>query len=307
MFHYLAIRLLNAPIFLFLIISLSFFLIRLAPGGPFSTEQRLDPDIEQALLAKYRLDQPVWKQYLYFINDLLHGDFGPSLKHKNRTVNEIISTTLPHSLYLGALALMIAMSIGLPIGIISAMKYQTVFDWGLMTWAIIGISLPTFVIGPILQLIFSIHWKVLPLAGYDGFYSPQYLVLPAFTLAIPYTARIARLMRAGMLDVINQEFVITARAKGLSEFTILIRHILRGAILPVISFLGPATTQIITGSLVIEKIFQIPGLGREFIEGALSRDYTLVMGTVIVYGVIILVCNLLADVIYATLDPRVSY
>ena len=307
MFRYVVSRLLQAPVVLFLLVTLSFFLMRFAPGGPFSDERQLDPEIEQALKAKYNLDQPLMVQYALFLRHLLKGDLGPSFKHKNQTVNEIIARTLPNSMVLGVVALLLALSIGVSVGIISSLHHNTMVDYGVMTCAIVGISLPTFVIGPLLQLFFAIQHQWLPLAGYNGLRSPSYLILPAVTLGLPFAARIARLMRAGMLEILNQDFILTARAKGLRGHVVIFRHALRGGILPVVSYLGPAFTSIATGSLVVEKIFQLPGLGREFIEGALNRDYTLVMGTVIVYGGMIIVFNLLADIAYGVLDPRVRY
>lgn len=307
MLRTITIRLLQAPIVLFVLITISFFLIRFAPGGPFSAERRLDPGIERALQSQYRLDKPLSSQYGLFLRDLLKGDLGPSFKHKDRTVNEIIAATLPHSILLGFLAFILALGCGLPAGILAAVKQDWATNYVLMGAAILGMSLPTFVIGPLLQLLFAIRWQWLPIAGFEGVAAPEYLVLPAVTLACPFAARIARLMRAGMLDVLSQDYIRTARAKGVPEVAVILRHALPGAILPVISYLGPAITQIATGSLVIEKIFQIPGLGREFVEGALSRDYTLVMGTVIVYGVFIIASNLFADLLYVALDPRVRY
>ena len=307
MSRYVVSRLLQAPVVLFLLVTLSFFLMRFAPGGPFSNERQLDPEIERALNAKYNLDQPLGIQYVLFLKHLLKGDLGPSFKHKNQTVNEIIARTLPNSLVLGVVSLLLALSIGVGSGIIASLHHNSMVDYGFMACAMIGISLPTFVIGPLLQLVFAIQRHWLPLAGYDGLESPSFLVLPAITLALPFAARIARLTRAGMLEILNQDFILTARAKGLQSHVVIFRHALRGGILPVVSYLGPAFASIATGSLVVEKIFQLPGLGREFIEGALNRDYTLVMGTVIVYGVLIIVFNLLADIAYGVLDPRVRY
>ena len=305
MAKYFLSRFIQAPLVILILVTISFFLIRLAPGGPFSSERRLDPEIERAIKAKYHLDKPVWSQYLLFIGNLMHGDLGPSFKHKNRSVNDIIRHTLPKSIFLGTVALLMALLFGIGTGIFSALRHNTVLDYGLMCSAVIGISLPTFVIGPLLQLVFSIHWKFFPIAGFESFGSPSYIILPACTLAIPFAARISRLARAGMLEVLNQDFVLTARSKGLPSHVILFRHTLRGGLLPVVSYLGPAFASITTGSLVVEKIFQIPGLGREFIEAALNRDYTLVMGTVIVYGIFIVLFNLFADITYGLLDPRV--
>jgi oligopeptide transport system permease protein len=304
---YVLRRLLQTPIVLLVLITLAFFLVRFAPGGPFSTEGKRDPVVEAALRAKYRLDKPLWWQYGHYLWRLAHGDLGPSMKHKARTVNEIVGQALPISALLGAMAMLLALLIGIAAGIVSALRHNSVLDYGTMAAAVIGISLPTFVFGPLLQLVVAMYWHLLPLAGYRGLTQPAYLVLPAVTLALPFAARIARLMRAGMLDVLHQDFIRTARAKGLPESTVIFRHALRGGILPVVSFLGPAVATIMTGSLVVEQIFQIPGLGREFIEGALARDYTLVLGTVIVYGAALVICNLATDLLYGWLDPRVSY
>ena len=278
-----------------------------APGGPFSGDRRLDPEIEAAIHAKYNLDKPVYIQFFIYLRDVAKGDLGPSYKHKNISVNEIIGTAFPQSFILGFIAFVIALAFGLTAGIISALNHNTCLDYGVMSLTVIGLSLPTFIIGPMLQLGFAVYRQLLPVAGYEGISSPEYLILPAFTLSLPFAARIARLMRTGMIEILNQDFITTARAKGLPDYVIVIKHALRGGILPVVSCLGPAFSQIITGSLVVEKIFQIPGLGREFVEGALNRDYTLVMGTVIVYGICIIVFNLVSDIIYGILDPRVCY
>ena len=307
MLRYCVIRLLQAPIVLFLLVTITFFLIRFAPGGPFSGEKKHSAEVQAALEAKYHLDKPLAAQYFRFIGQLLKGDLGPSLKHKERNVNEIIGNHLPTSMLLGSLAISLALMLGLSAGIIAALRQNTVLDYSVMTVAVLGISLPTFVIGPLLQMSLAMRAHIFPVAGYHGPSSPLYLVLPAVTLALPFAARIARLMRAGMLDVLGQDFVRTARAKGLHERTVVLRHALRGGILPVISYLGPAIAAITTGSLVVEKIFQIPGLGSEFVNSALNRDYFLVIGTVIVYGSFIVCCNLIADLAYGILDPRVSY
>lgn len=304
---YILRRLLQTPVVLLVLITISFFLMRFAPGGPFSDEIKYDPVVEQALREQFHLDDPLWHQYLRYLGGLLQGDLGPSMKHRARTVNEIMGQTLPVSLLLGAISLLVALLLGLSTGIVSALRHNTAFDLGTMATAVLGISLPTFVIGPLLQLSFAMYWDLLPVAGYHGASQPAYLLLPAITMALPFGARIARLMRAGMLDVLNQDFVRTARAKGLRERTVVLRHALRGGILPVVSFLGPAIASLMTGSLVVETIFQIPGIGREFIEGAQNRDYTLVLGTVLVYGTLLVIANLLTDIAYGVLDPRVSY
>lgn len=295
-------RLLYAPIVLFLLVTMTFFLVRLAPGGPFSNERDLPEEVETALNARFGLDQPLHVQYMRMMSGLVRGDLGPSMKHRDRTVRDIISDHLPPSLLLGATAILLALWVGITVGIISALRANTVVDYLGMGATVIGISLPAFVFGPLLQLLFSMKLGWLPVAGYG---SVRQLILPAVTLSLPFAARFARLMRAGMLEILSEDFIRTAHAKGLSEFTIVTRHALRGAILPVISFLGPAVAAITTGSLVVEKIFNIPGLGREFVESALNRDYTLVMGTTLVYGAFIVLCNMLADMSYAALDPRV--
>ena len=307
MARYVISRLIQAPIVFFLLVTLSFFIIRLAPGGPFSNERRLDPEVLEALNSKFGLDKPLLHQYYFYLFDLLHGDLGPSLKHKNTSVNEIIASTLPISFIVGSLALSLALLWGIPAGILSSLRPNSPQDYGFMVLAVLGISLPTFVLGPLFQFLFSIKLNWLPIAGFEGIQSPTYLILPAITLAIPFAARISRLMRSGMLEILKEDFIRTAKSKGLPKFRIVYRHAFRGGILPVVSFLGPAIASIATGSLVVEKIFQIPGLGREFIEAALNRDYTLVMGTVIVYGLLILFFNFVVDMIYAFLDPRVRF
>lgn len=295
-------RLLYAPVVLLLLMSVTFTLVRVAPGGPFSAERDLPPEVEQALKARFGLDQPIHVQYWRTLTGIVRGDFGPSMKHRERTVGEIIAAHLPPSMLLGGLAFALAVCIGLTCGTLAALRANTRTDFSLMAFAVLGISLPPFVFGPLLQLLLAIHLNWLPVAGYG---SASMLVLPALTLALPFAARFARLMRAGMLDVMHEDYIRTARAKGLPERTVVFRHALRGALRPVVSYAGPAIAAMTTGSLVVERIFNIPGLGREFVEGALSRDYTLVMGTTIVYGAFVVVCNALADLGLAALDPRV--
>jgi len=308
-------RLLRAPLVLFLLITISFFLMRLAPGGPFSRERALSEEAQAALEAMFGLDQPLHIQYEQYLASLLRGDLGRSMKHKDRTVNEIIAYGLPKSVLLGSVALVLALAIGCFAGILSALKPNSWPDTLAMGVAILGISLPAFVIGPLLQVYaapllhrlcaaLGLEWRI-AIAGWESKGLAACLILPAVTLALPFAARIARLTRAGMLEVMSQDFIRVARAKGLRERTVVVRHALRGGLLPVVSYLGPAIAMIMTGSLVVEKIFQIPGMGREFVEGALNRDYTLVLATVIVYGVLIIACNLIVDIAYTLLDPRV--
>ncbi|MCA8925298.1 MAG: ABC transporter permease [Planctomycetes bacterium] len=309
--RYLFKRLVQVPIVLLVLITLSFFMVRLAPGNPFSGEKKMDESVRQALNAKYGLDAPWPIQYLKYLKGLATLDLGPSYKQKGLTVNEIIAEKAPVSAVLGLTAMILALALGLTAGIISGIRQNSNFDYGSMGVAMIGLSVPTFVVGPLLALVFGLKLGWLPVAGYERMAGPipypQYLILPAITLALPFAARIARLTRAGMLDVINQDYIRTAWAKGLRERVIVLRHAMRGAMLPVVSFLGPAVAQILTGSLVVEQIFQIPGIGYEFVKSALNRDYTLVLGTVILFGVLLVAFNLLVDVIYGFLDPRIRY
>lgn len=293
----------TVPVF-FAVVTVVFFMIRFAPGGPFDSEKELPPGVKENLAAKYHMDESLPKQYLRYWGDLLHGDLGPSFKHANRTVNEIIGQSLPVSAELGGLALLWALFIGIGSGIVAALKRNTVWDYLPMSISILGICLPTFVIGPLLVLIFAIGLDWLPVGGWDGW---QTRILPSLTLGFAYAAYLSRLTRGGMLETLSQDFVRTARAKGLSEARVVLKHGLRGGLLPVVSFLGPAVAGILTGALVTETIFQIPGLGRFFVESALNRDYTVVMGTSLLYFVLIFACNMCVDVAYALLDPRVRY
>ncbi len=302
--HPLLKRLIQAPFILLALITISFFLTRLAPGDPFSSEKDLSPEIRQALNSHYHLDKPLTTQYLYYLKAIAKGDLGPSLKYKDRSVTTIVKQTLPNSILLGALAMALALVAGCTAGVIAALRPGSSTDFFAMSVAVLGISMPTFVIGAILQLIFATKLQLLPVAGYEGPLHIQFLILPAITLALPFSARIARLMRSGMIEALQSDFITTARAKGLSLFTILFKHAIPVASTSVIAYLGPASAAIMTGSLVIEKIFQIPGLGREFVESALNRDYALVMGTVIVYGSFLILFNLLSDLLQIIIDPK---
>jgi oligopeptide transport system permease protein len=291
------------PVFL-LVITMVFFMIRFAPGGPFDGEKVVSPEILRNLNAKYHLDQPLFQQYLNYLRDLAQGDLGPSFKYANRTVNELIAESLPVSLELGLISLVWALVIGLLAGGIASLKPNTMWDYIPMSVSILGICLPTFVIGPLLVLVFGIWLEWLPVAGWNSW---QDRVLPSLTLGFAYAAFISRLTRGGLMEIRNQDFIRTARAKGLSETRILLVHSLRGGLLPVVSYLGPALAGIISGALVTETIFNIPGLGRFFIQSAVNRDYTVVMGTALLYFTLIFVCNFFVDVAYALLDPRVKY
>ena len=302
MLRFFASRLLQSLLALLIIITATFFMLRFVPGGPFTAEKAVTPEILRNLEAHYGLDQPLWKQYLDYLGSLARGDFGPSFKYPNRTVNEILGDKLPVSIELGFLSLVVALLMGLPLGILAAVRRNTWIDYLSSSFGMMGISIPTFVVGPLLVLAFAIH------AGWfnaSGWYSPMDRVLPCLVLGIAYAAPIARLTRGGMLEILNQDFIRTARAKGATELRVVFKHSLRGGLLPVVSFLGPAIAGILTGSFVIETIFQIPGLGREFVNSAFNRDYTLVLGTVILYAGLIMGLNLAADLTQAWMNPKV--
>ncbi|MFN5560712.1 MAG: ABC transporter permease [Opitutaceae bacterium] len=302
MLRFFASRLLQSLLALIIIITATFFMLRFVPGGPFTSEKAVTPEILRNLEAHYGLDQPLWKQYFDYLGSLAQGDFGPSFKYPNRTVNEILADKLPVSLELGFLSLLVALLIGLPLGILAAVRRNTWVDYVASSFGMVGISIPTFVVGPLLVLALAIH---LGWFNASGWYSPIDRVLPCLVLGIAYAAPISRLTRGGMLEVLSQDFIRTARAKGASELRVVLRHSLKGGLLPVVSFLGPAIAGILTGSFVIETIFQIPGIGREFVNSAFNRDYTLVLGTVILYAVLIMALNLAADVVQAWMNPKV--
>ena len=288
---------------LWVVFTVSFFLMRAVPGGPFSRERQLDPQIEANLKARYHLDEPVWRQYAEELSNTLHLDLGYSFSLSDFTVYEILAQGFPISASLGVIALLFALSLGLSAGIISAVRRHTVADVALMAAATVGIALPNFVIAGIMIILFVFIWPLFPAAGWGTVW---HLILPGFCLGAPYAAYIARLVRTGMLDVLSQDYIRTAYAKGLPTRTVILRHALKGAMLPVVSFLGPAIAGILTGSLVVEKIFNIPGLGVHFIAAATQRDYTLAMGLVLLYTTLLYTMNLLVDISYTLLDPRVK-
>jgi oligopeptide transport system permease protein len=302
MFRFITSRFLQSLLALFLVISATFFMVRFVPGGPFTAEKAVTPEILRNLEAHYGLDKPLWRQYLDYLGSLAQGNLGPSFKYPNRTVNEIIADKLPVSAELGALALGVALILGITLGTLAAIRRNTWIDYVASTFGMAGISIPTFVVGPLLVLGAAIH---LGWFNASGWYSPADRVLPALVLGLAYAAPISRLTRGGMLEILNQDFIRTARAKGASEFRVVTHHALRGGLLPVVSYLGPAVAGILTGSFVIETIFQIPGIGREFVNSAFNRDYTLVLGTVILYAVLIMALNLVVDVVQAWLNPKV--
>lgn len=288
------------------IITISFLIIRLAPGGPFDEEQTLSPAIKANLEAAYGLDAPLSKQYFRYMRGLMHGDFGPSFKFRDVRVSELIGQGLPVSLALGACAVLLAILAGVPLGALAALRRNRAVDHAIRGIAVLGIALPSFVVGPVLALVFGLYLHWLPVAGWESG-TARYMILPVVTLSLPVMAYVARLARASFLEVMQANHIRTARAKGLSELTVAWRHALRPALMPVVSYLGPATAFVVTGSLVVETVFGLPGTGRYLVQGAINRDYTLVMGMIVVYGVITLLCNLIADLLYSWLDPRVRH
>ena len=288
---------------LLVIATLTFVLMRLAPGGPFMSEKDIPAKAKQELMHRYGLDRPLHEQYLAFLGGAARMEFGPSYKYPDRQVREIILQGFAVSAELGGWALLLSLLIGIPVGTIAAVRQNQPTDFAAMTLALAGVSVPNFVLGPVLVLMFSLSLMWLPAALWTG---PESRILPVLALCVSYVAYIARLTRAGMLEVLRQDYIRTARAKGLSERVVVVKHALKLGILPVVSYLGPAAARIIMGSIVIEQIFAIPGLGRYLVIGAVNRDYTLVMGVVLFYASFLLVLNLLVDLAYAKLDPRVE-
>jgi oligopeptide transport system permease protein len=291
---------------LFCIVTASFFVVRLAPGGPFDQERALSPQIRANLDRLYGLDQPLGVQYLHYLNGLAHGNFGPSFKLRDFSVGELIAQGLPLSLTLGSAAVLLALLLGVPLGVAAALRRNTVTDYGITTLMVFGIALPSFVTGPLLALVFGLYLHWLPVAGWEGG-AVRYLILPVLTLALPVVAYVARITRGSLLEIFRANYVRTARARGLGEARVLWRHALQPALLPVVSYLGPATAYVVTGSLVVETVFGLPGTGRYLVQGAINRDYTLVMGMITVYGTLTLGLNLIADIVYGWLDPTARH
>ena len=302
--RYFLSRLAGAIPTLFIIVTISFFLIRAAPGGPFDQEQTLAPEIMANLQTAYGLDRPIWIQYGRYLVALAHGDFGPSFKYKDFSVTELIGQGFPVTLELGTLAIALALTLGIPIGTFAALHHNSAADYAAMSLAVVGIAIPTFVVLPFLGLLFGIYMHWLPVAGWEPG-SFRHLVLPVVALALPPLSVIARLVRGSMLEVLRSHFIRTAVAKGLPLRTVIMRHALRPALLPVAGYLAPAVASIMTGSLVVESIAGLPGIGRYMVQGALNRDYTLVLGMVIIYSTLLILMGLIVDLLYAWLDPRV--
>jgi oligopeptide transport system permease protein len=304
--RYTIARVLGAIPTLLVIITLAFLLLHAAPGGPFDAQKNIPPAIKANIERMYHLDEPLYRQYLRYLGSIARGDFGPSYQYRDTTVNEIIRQGFPIDAEIGGLAIIGSLLIGMPIGIIAALRRNTILDYVPMGLSMVGISLPVFVVAPILILIFAVDLHWLP-AGSWVADSPSHVILPAAALAAPYIAYVARLMRGSMVEVLNSPFILMARAKGIPRYLLILRHAMKPALMPLVSFLGPAVAGVITGSIVIETIFGLPGIGRAFVDGALNRDYTLVLGVTILYGALIVAFNLAADLSYSVLDPRVRY
>jgi oligopeptide transport system permease protein len=306
MLRFVLHRLASAVPTLFAVVTFSFFLMRFAPGGPFSLERPLPPQIMANMMEVYHLNDPLWLQYLNYLRNLAVGDFGPSYIYRDFTIRQLMAQSLPYSLELGSLALLIAVVGGVALGVIAALRQNSIVDVLVMSVANVGITVPNFVVGPVLALIFAVFLGWLPAGGWgDG--SPRFLLMPMIALALPELAVFARLMRGSMLEALRADHIRTARAYGLPARVLVVTHAMRAALVPVVTYLAPAAAQLLTGSVVVETIFGIPGVGRYFVLGALNRDYTLVMATVVLISVFIVVFNLIVDLIYAALDPRVRY
>ena len=291
-----------------IIITLSFFIVRVAPGGPFATERALTETIQKNIEAKYHMDEPLVKQYGRYLFDVMRGDLGPSYKYKDYDVNYYIGHSLPNSMILGAFAMAFAVVIGVLLGVLAAIYQNSWIDYLCMALAVLGISIPLFVIAPVLQLVFCLKLKWLPTSGWfttgEGW---RTIILPAAALMLSHFATVARLTRSSMLETLRSDYIRTAKAKGMKGSTIVLKHAMKGAMLPIVSYLGPAMAGIMTGSVVVEQIFRVPGLGKFFVQSSFNRDYTLIVGVVIVYSVILVIANLIVDIIYALLDPRIAY
>lgn len=305
MWRFIGLRTLQAIPVILVVITVTFFLVRAAPGGPFSSEKAVSPQVKAALEAQYNLDQPVLKQYFTYLSDLAQGDMGPSFRYPGRDVSELIFQGLPITAELGLYALLVAVIIGTLAGVFAALKPNTLQDYIPMSLSMVGICMPSFLLGPLLVLIFGVWLGWLPVSGWGNAAGDK--ILPSLTLGAMYAAYISRLSRSGMLEVLSQDYLRTARAKGLPEHVVIMKHALRGGLLPVISFLGPAFAGLLSGSFVVETIFQIPGLGRFYVQAAFNRDYTMILGTTVFLASLIVVFNLLSDVAAAWLNPRLRY
>ncbi|RZV38145.1 MAG: ABC transporter permease subunit [Chromatiales bacterium] len=306
MLRYTLLRILGAIPTLLLVIALAFLMVHAAPGGPFSNERVLPEHVEEKIEKKYRLDEPLPKQFIRYVSGLVQGDLGPSYGYRDYDVDELIAETFPRSLRIGALAITLALLLGMAAGTVAALRQGSWLDKFVMGFSMTGLSIPVFVVAPVLVLLFAVKLHWLP-AGWTSQTGISRYVLPVITLALPQIAYIARLTRASMIDVLGRDFVRTARAQGLGTATVVRVHALRPAMLPVLSYLGPAVAAVLTGSVVVEEIFGISGMGQLFVRGASNRDYTLVLGIVITYATLIIALNLIVDILYGIIDPRVRY
>ncbi|HBO22962.1 MULTISPECIES: oligopeptide ABC transporter permease OppB [unclassified Providencia] len=306
MFKFILRRLLEAIPTLLILITISFFMMRLAPGSPFTGERKLPPEVMANIEAKYHLNDPMYKQYFNYLVQLSKGDFGPSFKYKDYSVNELVAKAFPVSAKLGATAFIVAVFFGVTAGVIAALNQNTKWDFTVMGFAMTGVVIPSFVVAPLLVLIFAIHLKWLPGGGWDGG-NATHMILPMVALSLAYIASISRITRGSMIEIMHSNFIRTARAKGLPLRTIILRHALKPALLPVLSYMGPAFVGIITGSMVVETIFGLPGIGQLFVNGALNRDYSLVLSLTILVGILTIAFNAIVDVLYAVIDPKIRY
>ncbi|MGP1419283.1 MAG: oligopeptide ABC transporter permease OppB [Sphaerochaetaceae bacterium] len=308
MAKYVVKRLIGIIPTLLIIITLCFFIVRVAPGGPFDGEKRLPEVVKKNIEAKYHMDEPLIKQYGRYLLGVLQGDLGPSYKYKDHDVNFFIGNSLPNSMVLGVLAMSLAVLFGVALGVLAAVNQNSWVDYLSMGLAVIGISIPLFVICPVLQLVFAMRLQWFPTSGwFKSGDSWTTVILPSVSLSFSYFANIARLMRSSMLETLRSDYIRTAKAKGMKRSTIIFKHAMKGALLPIVSYLGPAFAGIVTGSIVVEQVFRVPGLGKFFVQSSFNRDYTLIVGVVIVYSVILVVMNFIVDVVYSILDPRISY
>ncbi len=309
MTKYIIKRLIGIIPTLFIIITLSFFIVRIAPGGPFDGERALPEVVKRNIEAKYHMDEPLLMQYGRYLFDILRGDLGPSYKYKDYDVNTLIAVSLPNSIVLGSFAMIVALFFGISLGVLAAVRQNTVLDYIPMSIAALGLSIPLFVFAPLLQQIFSMSLGWLPTTGWfmTNNASLKTAILPVIALSFNYYADIARLTRSSMVETLRSDYIRTAKAKGMRNSIIVFKHAMKGAMLPVVSYLGPAFAGILTGSIVVEQVFLVPGLGKFFVQSSFNRDYTLIVGVVIVYSLILVIMNFIVDIVYAFLDPRISY
>ncbi|WGE53994.1 oligopeptide ABC transporter permease OppB [Actinobacillus equuli] len=306
MLKFIIRRILEAIPTLFILITFSFFLMRLAPGSPFTSEKAYPPEVMANIEAKYHLNEPLYKQYFIYMGNLAHGDFGPSFKYKDQSVNDLIASAFPVSIKLGVVAFILAVIIGLTAGIVAALKQNSKWDYIVMGFAMTGVIMPSFVFAPLLVLFFAIHLQWLPAGGWNGG-QLYYMVLPVLSLTIGYVAGLARITRGSMIEILHSNYIRTAKAKGVPMRKIIFKHALKPALIPVITYLAPAFVGIITGSMVIESVFGLPGLGQLFVNGALNRDYSLVLSLTVLVGTLTILFNAIVDILYAVIDPKIRY